>query len=215
MGGASAKNAGVLTLKDQELDLREIQLRVFSILQNNTVMHGHSFAEIAVVVAGKGLHRAFNEEPTPLRRGDVLFVPYGAVHAFQQVDGLRLISMCLVHDLPEARIGDQNYVQKKYVKVDEEKAVADATRNLPFGPDLADLIREFNAQETLESRLARDADQLSFLLNLKSIADVGHKSPDLWIPVVRGRLKTEIGKRLADEIMATSWDAWWMNGYSE
>jgi len=143
------------------------------------------------------------------------FIAYAMAKMAPEADGLRLISMALVHDLPEARIGDQNYVQKKYVTVHEEKAVADATRNLPFGPDMVELMREFNAQETYESRLARDADQRSFLLNLKSIADVGHKSPDQWIPVVRGRLKTEIGKRLADEIMATSWDAWWMNGYSE
>ena len=142
-------------------------------------------------------------------------IGYAMAKIAPEADGLRLISMCLVHDLPEARIGDQNYVQKQYVTVDEAKAVADATRNLPFGADLADLIREFNAQETYESRLARDADQLSFLLNLKSIADVGHRSPDHWIPVVRGRLKTEIGKRLADEILSTSWDAWWMNGYVE
>ena len=54
-----------------------------------------------------------------------------------------------------------------------------------------------------------------FILNLKSINDVGHKSPDQWLPVVRQRLKTDIGRKLAEEIMATSWDAWWMDGYEE
>ncbi len=143
------------------------------------------------------------------------FIAYVMSMMAPEIDSLRLISMCLVHDLPEARIGDQNYVQKKYVTADEEKAVADATRHLPFGSSLAGLIKEFNEHETDESKMAHDADQLSFILNLKSIADTGHKSPDQWLPVVQQRLKTEIGKQLAEEIMSTTWDAWWMDGYEE
>jgi len=48
------------------------------------------------------------------------------------VDALKLISMCLVHDLPEARIGDLNSVHKAYVEPDEPRAVADMVRALPF-----------------------------------------------------------------------------------
>lgn len=143
------------------------------------------------------------------------FIAYVMAMMEPEADSLRLISMCLVHDLPEARIGDQNYVQKKYVTVDEKKAVADATRHLPFGNNLTELIDEFNNQDTKEAQLAHDADQLSFILNLKSIADVGHKSPDQWLPVIQNRLKTDIGKRLADEILSTTWDAWWLDGYEE
>ncbi len=143
------------------------------------------------------------------------FIAYVMSMMDPEIDSLRLISMCLIHDLPEARIGDQNYVQKKYVTADEEKAVADATRHLPFGQSMADLITEFNGQKTHEANLAYDADQLSFILDLKSIADTGHKSPDQWLPVVQQRLKTDVGKRLAEEIMATTWDAWWMDSYEE
>jgi putative hydrolase of HD superfamily len=143
------------------------------------------------------------------------FIAYVMSMMDKDIDSLRLISMCLIHDLPEARIGDQNYVQKKYVTADEEKAVADATRHLPFGQSMVDLIAEFNEQKTHESNMAYDADQLSFILDLKSIADTGHKSPDQWLPVVQKRLKTDIGKRLAEEIMATTWDAWWMDTYEE
>lgn len=145
----------------------------------------------------------------------ITFIAYVMSQLEPEMDSLRLITMCLVHDLPESRTGDQNYVQKKYVTVDEEQAVADATRNIPFGDSLADLITEFNEQKTYESQLAYDADQLAFMLDLKSIADVGHRSPDQWIPVVQKRLKTKLGKRLAEEIMSTKWDAWWMDGYDE
>ena len=143
------------------------------------------------------------------------FIAYVMSMVTPGIDSLRLISMCLIHDLPEARIGDQNYVQKKYVTADEEKAVADATRHLPFGQSMADLIKEFNEQKTQESNMAYDADQLSFILVLKSIADTGHKSPEQWLTVVQQRLKTDIGKQLAEEILSTTWDAWWMDGYEE
>jgi len=143
------------------------------------------------------------------------FIAYVMASMEPKCDALKLISMCLVHDLPEARTGDHNYVQKKYVTIDEARAVADATRNLPFGGALTDLINEFNEKKTYESKLAHDADQLSFLLDLKSVSDIGNNSPDQWLPVVHKRLKTEIGKQLALEILSTRWDAWWMDDYNE
>jgi len=44
------------------------------------------------------------------------------------LDALKLISMCLVHDLPEARIGDLNTVHKQYVTADESRAIPPPTR---------------------------------------------------------------------------------------
>lgn len=143
------------------------------------------------------------------------FIAYVLAQMAPEVDAGRLTTMCLVHDLPEARLGDLNYVQKKYVTADEQKAVADTTRHLPFGKNLAGLIDEFNAQQTIESRLAHDADQLAFILDLKSIFDVGSQSPEKWLPVVQKRLKTELGQQLADEITRRRWDAWWMEEYEE
>jgi putative hydrolase of HD superfamily len=132
-----------------------------------------------------------------------------------EVNGQRLVSMCLLHDLPEARIGDLNYVQKKYVTADEDRAIADVVENLPFDNDIAELLAEFNGQQTREARLAHDADQLAFILDLKSISDVGGKTPEKWLPVVRKRLKTELGKNLAEAVSTRSWDAWWMETYAE
>ena len=131
------------------------------------------------------------------------------------VDSLRLISMCLVHDLGEARTGDLNYVQKKYVLADEARAIADATRKIPFGSDITELIDEFNQQETLEAKLAHDADQISFILDLKAISDTGATTPAKWLPFVIDRLKTDLGKQLADAIVSRNWDDWWIEGYSE
>jgi len=131
------------------------------------------------------------------------------------VDAARLMAMCLVHDLPEARIGDLNYVQKQYVAADESRAVAHAVDGLPFGRDIETLITEFNAGESLEARLARDADQLSLALQLKSLQDIGHASPAKWIPHVRDRLKTVTGKKLMDSILVRDRDSWWLEHYDD
>ena len=69
----------------------------------------------------------------------------------EKVDPYKTILMCLLHDLPEARTGDHNYVNKHYVHVDEDKAVEDMSRDLYFGDVIRDLTREFNQAATPEA----------------------------------------------------------------
>ena len=127
----------------------------------------------------------------------------------KQVDAHRLVSMCLVHDLPETRIGDLNYVQKRYVRADEHAALADALTDIPFGPSIAELINEFNAGKTIEAQLARDADQLALIIDLKSLRDIGLRPPDDWLPHVENRLQTNLAKRLAKAVLDAGKDDWW------
>jgi putative hydrolases of HD superfamily len=143
------------------------------------------------------------------------FIAYVMSNMLPDADALKLISMCLIHDLAEARTGDHNYVHKRYVTVDEKQAIVDATRGIDFSDPMVELFMEFKDQKTKESMLAHDADQLAFILDLKSISDTGHSAPDEWIPVVIKRLKTDIGRKMADSIMKTKWDAWWMDDYKE
>lgn len=132
-----------------------------------------------------------------------------------RADREKLLSMALVHDLAEARTGDLNYVHKKYCRVDEAKAVRHMTRELAFGKDIQDLVAEFNRKESLEAQLVNDADQISFVLELKKLQDNGAASPKDWLPFVTGRLMTDVGKQLADQILETRWDEWWTCDYSE
>jgi putative hydrolases of HD superfamily len=125
------------------------------------------------------------------------------------VDGHRLITMCLVHDLPESRLGDLNYVQKQYLQGDEPKAIADALQDIPFSADIKALIDEFNAGRTEEAQLARDADQLALFMDLKSLRDIGYRTPESWMPHVQQRLKTRLAQRLAESLLSEPWDGWW------
>ena len=143
----------------------------------------------------------------------ISFIAFVMSQMEPNVDALKLIAMCLVHDLPEAKTGDLNYVQKKYVTADENKAVEDITRDLPFGSSLADLLNEFNSGQSVEAKLARDADQLALILDLKALSDIGYDPPKKWLPYALKRLETKTGQDLAESIMKTEWDAWWLDNY--
>ncbi len=138
------------------------------------------------------------------------FIAYVMSQLEPEVDALKLISMCLLHDFPEARIGDLNPVHKCYVTADETKALEDATRGLAFGQNLKGLIQEYNEGRSNEARLAHDADQLALILELKDLMDIGYKPPKSWIENVIDRVKTKTGQKIARAVMETKRDAWWL-----
>ena len=126
-----------------------------------------------------------------------------------EADMRKVLLMSLSHDFHEARTGDHNYVNKRYVTVDEDKAVRDLAQKLSFGQEIVSLIDEFNTGETLEARLSQDADQLDFILELKRQLDLGNKSAAEWMKYAVKRLITDFAKELADEITKTGSSDWW------
>lgn len=122
----------------------------------------------------------------------------------------RLLTMCLLHDLPEARMGDLNYVQKQYVSANESKATRDALKEIPFGVEVDELLAEFNDATSFEAQLANDADQLALMVDLKTMKDIGYQTPGTWLPHIEKRLQTATAKKLAKALMQTPWDQWWL-----
>ena len=139
------------------------------------------------------------------------FIAYVMSCMQPKIDALKLIGMCLIHDLPEARIGDLNSVNKKYVKADEAKALKDTIKKLAFGQCLTDLFDEFIEGRSREAKLARDADQIALILELKDLMDMGFKPPETWIQNVRSRMKTKTGRKIARAVMDTHRDEWWQD----
>lgn len=129
-----------------------------------------------------------------------------------EADAARVVLLCLFHDLPEARTGDHNYVNKKYVRSDEQKAVDDLARTLPFGEDYRGLMGEFAARQTREALLAHDADQLEMILALKEHKDLGNRYADEWYPFGVKRLETPVARQLAEVIWETDSSRWWFDG---
>jgi putative hydrolase of HD superfamily len=141
------------------------------------------------------------------------FIAFVMAQMEPETDAYRLIAMCLVHDLPEAKTGDLNYVQKKYVTANENKAIQQIVNSLPFGANLSELMAEFNERRTMESKLAHDADQLALILDLKTLSDIGYKPPQKWLPFALNRLETKTGREMAQSILETEWDEWWLENY--
>lgn len=128
----------------------------------------------------------------------------------EKVDREKLMMLCLLHDLPEARTGDLNYVNKKYVAADTKKAIEEIGGDLPLGKEMRVHMADYEAGMSLEATLAHDADKLELLLVLKQESDTGNPRALRWFDNVYQRLKTPEAKQLADEISQTPSDEWWL-----
>ncbi|MDR3153206.1 MAG: HD domain-containing protein [Deltaproteobacteria bacterium] len=149
----------------------------------------------------------------------VVFISYAlawkARERGQSPDMERLLLLALFHDLPEARTGDLNYMNKRYVASFEDKAHADAVRGLPFREELEGLYREWKACETLEARLAADADQLDMVCELSRLAADGCLQAADWIGFARKRFRTEEGRALCAAAVCRDPAAWWFEKKDE
>ncbi len=126
-----------------------------------------------------------------------------------EADVGKVIEMCLLHDLAEARTSDLNYVYQKYVESNEEKVISEIADSVSFGKRMLAVLREYKQRETIEAKLAKDADNIEFILSLKEQIDTGNTRAETWMPPALKRLKTSEGQRLAEVIVKTSSDDWW------
>lgn len=138
-----------------------------------------------------------------------IFIGYTLSMLKGDIDTNKVIKMCTFHDISESRISDLNYVHQKYTEKKEEAALQDLVDTLPFGNDIKKTIEEYEKRETIESKVAKDADNLEFLISLKEQVDIGNKRAESWIPAIIKRLFTTEAKTLAKEIIETDSDHWW------
>jgi putative hydrolase of HD superfamily len=138
-----------------------------------------------------------------------VFIGYTLALLEKGVDVLKVLKMCLLHDLAEARVSDLNYVHQKYVTREEEKAIEDLAKTLPFGDDLKEVLGEYREKKTREAILAKDADNLEWIISLKEQFDIGNTRAKDWISSAIKRLKSDVAREIADEILKTTSDEWW------
>jgi putative hydrolase of HD superfamily len=145
----------------------------------------------------------------------VSMIGFALSRMVDNVDRFKVVCLCMVHDLPEARTGDCNYVNKRYVAVDEAGAIEDLTNSLPFGDELRGLLTEYRQGETPEAKLSHDADQLDLILELKEQNDLGNSYAVKWIHFARKRLVTEIAQEIAEQILSTDSTDWWFKDHDD
>ena len=131
-------------------------------------------------------------------------------------DPYKTMLMCMLHDVPEARSGDQNWVNKLYVKVFEEEIVKDQLSDLPKGKFLKEIYDEYEKRESLEAKLAKDADLIDQLLLLKEHAHTGNKEAERWLHLEYFEkqstqyklLSHKVSKQLARELVKQNVGDW-------
>jgi len=124
-------------------------------------------------------------------------------------DVARTTYMCLFHDLHEARTGDFNYVNRIYNRSERTKALEHSVAGTGLEEEIIGYWEELEDTETLEAKLAQDADQLDFIANLKEETDMGNKYAREWMELALKRVRTEWGRQLAETIATTDHKDWW------
>lgn len=150
----------------------------------------------------------------------VAFIGY-ILAKMEGADPMKVVMMCLLHDLGESRTNDHNWVQKRYVEIAEEQVLDEQLGTLPF-PEFAELAREYAERKTKEAIVAKDADVLDQILLLRDYEHHGNKEAATWLsgknpPRPYAYLRyatTESAKTLGKEIYDQEPSAWWANLYT-
>ncbi len=131
------------------------------------------------------------------------------------VDMSKVILMCLLHDMLETRCSDLNYVHQQYVQVNEDKIIREISAPLPFSDLLQAALSEYRLRQTQEAILAKDADNLEWIMTLKEQLDLGNMRAKAMIENAQKRLKTAIAKELCSAVLETRSDAWYADSKDE
>lgn len=98
----------------------------------------------------------------------------------EKVDPYKVVMMCLLHDIGEARTGDHNWIHKRYVKIFDEEIIKEQLGGLPFD-DFYQLASEYHARESQESIIAKDADLIDQILLLREYEWQGNREAEIWL----------------------------------
>lgn len=120
--------------------------------------------------------------------------------------------LCLIHDFHEARTGDFNYVNSIYNTSRQRLAMRHALKGTGLSKALLALWDEQDREETPESLLARDADQIDLILNLVEQRELGNPYAEKWLESALERVTSEVGSALAAHIVQSDPTDWWFKG---
>lgn len=125
-------------------------------------------------------------------------------------DPARVTLMCLMNDLHEARINDSHKVAQAYFDfaAAETRAFTDQAATIPEGEALLRLHHEYQAAETHDARLARDADRLEAAFQALEYMAEGCRAAEPWLESARAALRTEVAREMFRALMdfdPTTW----------
>lgn len=124
----------------------------------------------------------------------------------------RTAAICLMHDSPETRTGDIPSLGRPYVSTAKPEAVSNhQTAAMPdeVAATVQQLVHEYEATESIESRLAHDADKIEMLLQAREYRAESQHNTAEWEQSATATLQTAAAKHLAEAITATDPEKWW------
>jgi 5'-deoxynucleotidase YfbR-like HD superfamily hydrolase/DNA-binding transcriptional regulator YhcF (GntR family) len=131
--------------------------------------------------------------------------------AIEGADVGRTSALCLLHDSPETRTGDVTAIGRAYVTTEPAENVAvHQTAGMPeeAAKVFRDLVAEYEAGQTPEAQVAKDADKLESLLQAVEYQAQGFDTT-AWQDTSVTALRTDAGRQLARAIMAADPHSWW------
>lgn len=142
--------------------------------------------------------------------------------SMEEVDKYKTAMMCLLHDVGEVRTNDHNWVHKRYSKTYDDEVLEEQLGTLPHG-ELHDLGLEYEARQSPEAIVAKDADLIDQLLLLREYEWQGNKEAAKWLSDKGddgqnrhiSRLQTKSAQRLAQEIITRAPSDWWNNLWTD
>lgn len=121
----------------------------------------------------------------------------------EDADVGEVLKMALAHDLPEVRTLDFGVIASQYSSAKEHQAATDIMgKVLPAG---LVAFEAYEARQTPEAKIVKDADRLDVVLECKELKCRGLDYPEQWdeeLLTYREKLNTESARRMFDDIWA-------------
>ncbi len=95
-------------------------------------------------------------------------------------DQEKILKMALVHDLPEGRSSDVDYMARQYVTRHDEKAQTDMFHDTTLGEQMLPILNEYRERTTIESKIVKDADMLDQDIEIQELAHDGNQTVLPW-----------------------------------
>lgn len=134
----------------------------------------------------------------------------------KNVDTGKLAKMILVHDIAESRTGDVDYLARQYVQRDEDLGITDMLEGTSIKDEFYALWQEYEKLESIEAKIAKDADNLDIDLELAEQAIKGNRLVDSWAGnreyVATNKLYTKTAREMARELKQVNPHDWHLLG---
>lgn len=129
-------------------------------------------------------------------------------------DPSKTATICVFHDNAETRLGDVPSVGKKYFPaVSEVDVTRDQVQGVPtaLADALVAIAEEYRDGQSVEGRLANDADKLECLAQALEYAEAGADLATHWVESMIASLESESAIALGHALRSSSPSRWWQS----